>query len=80
MGILPNSDFVRSSFHFQVTNAPLVPPLILFLAKHPLVSKYDLSSIREIGCGAAPLAKELGEALHRRLPHVECIRQGLLNL
>jgi acyl-CoA synthetase (AMP-forming)/AMP-acid ligase II len=32
----------------QVTMANLVPPIILFLAKHPLVDKYNLKSLRRI--------------------------------
>lgn len=38
------------------------------LAKHPLVTKYDLSSVRILGCGAAPLGKEHIEALKLRMP------------
>ena len=60
----------------QVTDAPIVPPLVLFLAKHPLVDKYDLSRLVRVGCGAAPLSKELEEAMLKRLPNVQQIRQG----
>lgn len=60
----------------QVTDAPIVPPLVLFLAKHPLVDKYDLSRMVRVACGAAPLSKELEEAMLKRLPHVQQIRQG----
>lgn len=37
----------------------IVPPIALQLAKHPAVSEYDLSSIRYILCGAAPLSADL---------------------
>jgi hypothetical protein len=37
--------FDKNLMYFQVTQAHLVPPIILFLAKHPVVSKFDLSSI-----------------------------------
>ena len=60
----------------QVTDAPLVPPLILFLAKHPLVDKFDLSSMVRVNSGAAPLGKELETAMLKRLPQVERIGQG----
>ena len=33
----------------------LVPPLVLFLAKDPQVLDYDISSVRKVMCGAAPL-------------------------
>lgn len=44
------------------------------LAKSPIVEKYDLSSIRTIGCGAAPLSKEHIDALYKRIPAE--IKQG----
>jgi len=47
----------------------VVPPLVLALAKNPMVANFDLSSIRLVLSGAAPLGKELEEALHSRVPH-----------
>lgn len=38
------------------------------LAKDPLVLKYDLSVIRHINSGAAPLGKEHVDALMKRMP------------
>lgn len=60
---------------WQITNLYMVPPLMVFLAKHPLVRQYDLSSVREIVCGAAPLSREVIEEVRTRLPQAE-IRQG----
>jgi acyl-CoA synthetase (AMP-forming)/AMP-acid ligase II len=37
------------------------------LARHPAVDNYDLSSLRFIGCGAAPLSKEIEVACEERL-------------
>lgn len=51
----------------QVTRFFAVPPIVLALAKHPLVDDYDVSSIRQIFCGAAPLGAELAEAASARL-------------
>ena len=53
----------------------IVPPLILFLAKHPMVDDYDLSCIRQITSGAAPLGGDLVEAARARLK-IDVIRQG----
>ena len=50
----------------KITYSYVVPPIILLLAKHPCVSKYDLSSLRMLNCGAAPLTKDLVEALYKR--------------
>lgn len=43
----------------RVTRFFAVPPIVLALAKHPLVDSYDLSSLRQIFSGAAPLSAEL---------------------
>ena len=51
----------------RVTKAHLVPPIILALAKHPTVEGRDLSSLRWINSGAAPLSAELADACAERL-------------
>ncbi|KAL1217186.1 4-coumarate--CoA ligase 3 [Cardamine amara subsp. amara] len=52
----------------RVTMAALVPPLVIALAKNPAVNSYDLSSVRLVLSGAAPLGKDLQDSLRRRLP------------
>jgi acyl-CoA synthetase (AMP-forming)/AMP-acid ligase II len=47
--------------------AHLVPPIILGLAKSPLVDKYDLSSLKMCLSAAAPLGTQLADSLHKRL-------------
>jgi 4-coumarate--CoA ligase len=44
-----------------------VPPMVLGLAKHPLVEAHDLSSLQSIMSGAAPLGGELAEEAARRV-------------
>ncbi|CAI0397968.1 unnamed protein product [Linum tenue] len=59
-----------------ITYAQLVvPPVMLALAKQSLVKKYDLSSLREVSSGAAPLGKDLMTECSRNLPNV-AIFQG----
>ncbi|BFZ54732.1 hypothetical protein PYCC9005_001769 [Savitreella phatthalungensis] len=53
-----------------------VPPVVTLLAKHPLVDKFDLSSLRMIGSGAAPLGDEVIAALRKRLHPKLKIGQG----
>lgn len=52
----------------RVTVAPLVPPIVLAIAKSPDLNKYDLSSIRILKCGGAPLGKELEESVRAKFP------------
>jgi acyl-CoA synthetase (AMP-forming)/AMP-acid ligase II len=51
----------------RITFAHLVPPIVLALAKHPLVDRYDLSSLKNVLSGAAPLGAELERACAERL-------------
>ena len=52
---------------YRITFAYVVPPVILMLGKSPIVSKYDLSSIRMLNSGAAPLTRDLVDAVYSRL-------------
>ncbi|XP_055631141.1 uncharacterized protein LOC129771482 [Toxorhynchites rutilus septentrionalis] len=68
--------FLSTIEKYKIASAALVPPLMVFLAKHPLVDKYDLSSLLAIGCGAAPLGKEVEEMVQKRLPNLLMITTG----
>ncbi|KAK4256967.1 hypothetical protein QN277_006620 [Acacia crassicarpa] len=59
---------------YKITYMPVSPPLIVALAKSELVKKYDLSSMRLLGCGGAPLGKEVAENFHARFPDVEVVQ------
>ena len=52
---------------YKITFVYIVPPVVLMLSKHPIVDKYDLSSIRMLNSGAAPLTKEIQQAIWDRL-------------
>ncbi|KAL8502158.1 hypothetical protein ACS0TY_021318 [Phlomoides rotata] len=56
---------------YKVTIGPFVPPIVLAVAKSPVVDKYDLSSIRTVMSGAAPLGKELEEAVRIKFPNAK---------
>ncbi|HZV95331.1 MAG TPA: 4-coumarate--CoA ligase family protein [Candidatus Nitrosocosmicus sp.] len=51
----------------KVTILPLVPPIVLGLVKHPMVAQFDLSSVRLVFSGAAPLGEEMARELSRKL-------------
>ena len=51
----------------KATRLFLVPPIILALARHPIVDNYDTSSIELITSGAAPLSGELAAEASERL-------------
>src|SRR5262245_25516294 len=51
----------------RLTRAFVAPPMVVALAKHPVVDKYDLSALRWILSGAAPLSAELAIECGQRL-------------
>jgi acyl-CoA synthetase (AMP-forming)/AMP-acid ligase II len=59
--------FLETLQKYGVTIAFVVPPIALALAKHPAVDKYDLSKLRLILSGAAPLGADLTLACRERL-------------
>jgi acyl-CoA synthetase (AMP-forming)/AMP-acid ligase II len=51
----------------RVTRAYVVPPIALALAKDPAVERRDLSALKHILCGAAPLGGDLAEEVAERI-------------
>ena len=52
---------------YKVTRFFLVPPIVVLLAKHPAIDKYDLSSVKRAFSGAAPLDAETAQAASDRI-------------
>jgi acyl-CoA synthetase (AMP-forming)/AMP-acid ligase II len=52
---------------YRVTRVNLVPPVLVALAKHPIVDDYDLSSLQSVFSGAAPLGVPIAEEVIARL-------------
>ena len=60
-------DFCKLVQEHQPQRAHLVPPIILGLSKHPIIDKYDLSSMGMILSAAAPLSKEVEHDVKNRI-------------
>lgn len=58
--------YLRNIEKYRPESISVVPPIMLLLAKHPVVEQYDLSSLRRIICAAAPLSPQLREAVELR--------------
>ncbi|KAJ0962329.1 hypothetical protein J5N97_030157 [Dioscorea zingiberensis] len=56
---------------YKVTIAPFVPPIVVEIAKSPVVDDYDLSSIRTVMSGAAPMGKDLQDTLRSKIPNAK---------
>lgn len=77
--VLPRFDishFLNAIQRFKINSLYIVPPIIIAMVKnHETTKKYDLSSVRGIFTGAAPLGKETAEELASQYPSWQ-IRQG----
>ncbi|MFC8825617.1 4-coumarate--CoA ligase family protein [Streptomyces sp. NPDC057137] len=68
--VLPRFDldqFLGAIEKHRINGLYVAPPIVLALAKHPAVARYDLSSLDYIVCSAAPLDSRLAEACSARL-------------
>ena len=66
--------FLGNIQKYRVTLAHIVPPIVLKLAKDPVVDNYDFSTLKTIFSGAAPLGAELTRECIERIGCT--IRQG----
>lgn len=74
MVIMPRFEFnemLELINKYRVTVAPFVPPILLAIARMPEAeaAKYDLSSVRKVSCGAAPMDRKLEVSLKAKLPN-----------
>ncbi|MBC7591600.1 MAG: AMP-binding protein [Salinibacterium sp.] len=60
-------EFLRITQDHGCTYLFIAPPIAVALAKHPIVEQYDLSKVRVVFSGAAPLDTALAETVARRL-------------
>ncbi len=51
----------------RATILPLVPPIVVGMVKHPAVAQFDLSSVRLVFSGAAPLGEDMARELSKKL-------------
>ncbi|ETW75263.1 hypothetical protein HETIRDRAFT_481951 [Heterobasidion irregulare TC 32-1] len=64
-------DMLRYIEQYRVTHMALVPPQVVLLCKSPETRKHDLSSVRFVLFGAAPVSAELTDQLVQLMPHAE---------
>ncbi|KAF8517346.1 AMP binding protein [Gautieria morchelliformis] len=59
--------FCANVERYKVTVSLVVPPILVVLANHPAPEKYNMSSLKILFSGAAPLGEGLSLAVHARL-------------
>jgi acyl-CoA synthetase (AMP-forming)/AMP-acid ligase II len=67
-------EFLRIIQDQKCTWVFIAPPIAVALAKHPLVDQFDLSSVKAVFSGAAPLDANLAGAVAKRINTT--VRQG----
>ena len=77
--VLPKFDiqqYLTSIAKFHINTLYIVPPIIIAMVKNrEVLKKFDLSSVRHIFTGAAPLGQETAEELAAQYPSWK-VRQG----
>jgi acyl-CoA synthetase (AMP-forming)/AMP-acid ligase II len=59
-------DFLSTIQSYRITHLQVAPPILIMLDKRPETSRYDLRSVRNILCGAAPLSRDLQNRIQAR--------------
>ncbi|CAA9956929.1 4-coumarate-CoA ligase 1 [Pyrenophora teres f. maculata] len=68
--VMPGFDmktFLETIQNQKITFVYVAPPIIVRLSRDAIAENYNLSSIKMMTSGAAPLTKELVETVHKRL-------------
>jgi acyl-CoA synthetase (AMP-forming)/AMP-acid ligase II len=77
--VLPKFEFatcLKAIQDHKINTLYLVPPIIILMAKNkPVLDKYDLSAVKAIFTGAAPLGEETAEEISKQYP-TWLMRQG----
>jgi acyl-CoA synthetase (AMP-forming)/AMP-acid ligase II len=60
-------EFLGALQDYEINIVPVVPPIVLALSRTPLLDRFDLSKLKTLHCGAAPLSVEVASAACERL-------------
>ncbi len=66
--------------HHRIRKLFVAPPVAIALAKHPMIDRFDLSSLRVVMSAAAPLGADVAGAVERRLGCVVIQGYGMTEL
>jgi acyl-CoA synthetase (AMP-forming)/AMP-acid ligase II len=59
--------FLQTLQDYRITRAPLVPTLVSAMAYHPSIDNYDLTNLRRVHSGGAPLSARVAQDCAARL-------------
>jgi 4-coumarate--CoA ligase len=58
--------FLKAVQDYKITHLQVAPPILLMLARRKETKDYDISSVKYVMCGAAPLSRELQTEVSER--------------
>lgn len=59
---------LKTIVEYRISELVLVPPLVIRLVNDSIVDSYDLSSVKRLSSGAAPLSDQISQKLQKRFP------------
>jgi acyl-coenzyme A synthetase/AMP-(fatty) acid ligase len=59
---------------FRVSNLVVAPPVVVAMSKEGATERYDLSSLKNVTCGGAPLGKDNFDAFKAKFSQVSIIQ------
>jgi 4-coumarate--CoA ligase len=65
---------IRAVQRFGVTHLPSVPPIVAALVRAKRELGFDLGSLKQVSCGAAPTSQKLIDEFLKAFPHVDFIQ------
>lgn len=71
------TDFLAAIQKYKITTLQAAPPILVMLNKRPETSNYDLSSIKDVLVGAAPLSKETQNEVAKKFNCMVCQGWGM---
>lgn len=74
MGRFDMRSFCQKVDHYKASITLLVPPIILLLSSSPITKEYNLSSLKIIQSGGAPLSPDLARQVCSKWPNLRIIQ------
>ncbi|KAK9063537.1 hypothetical protein SSX86_017407 [Deinandra increscens subsp. villosa] len=71
MGRYDLSSVLKALIEHEVHFAPIVPPILLGMVKHPIAEDLAKLQLRSVMTAAAPLAPEIYEEFRRKFPQIQ---------
>uniref|UniRef100_A0A6N2MX56 AMP-dependent synthetase/ligase domain-containing protein n=1 Tax=Salix viminalis TaxID=40686 RepID=A0A6N2MX56_SALVM len=80
MGRFDLKNMLRAVEKFRVTHLAVAPPVVVAMTKSDLTDGYDLRSLETVGCGGAPLGKDVMKVFADKVSYRGPVADDLRNV